>query len=240
VNWLPSLLAACVTAVVGLLTAGFVASACTGWYHISPREGAAGYFVAGVALAGAVASLVFGLIVARAAPGLARAVLLSSGAVVLAGGLGAVVAWLLADIPPTIDGHELRLEVEIRLPVDQRVPPAEIAGAPEFLLGSVVNQTRRAAEAGALKVAAARHDDGRWIVPAEARLFTSRGRRVIEARVGDALLAAFEVPLPARPGEEYEQWSGWFPQPPAGAPPWPDTRASFRFRVQRDAPSAAR
>ncbi|MBP7951612.1 MAG: class I SAM-dependent methyltransferase [Verrucomicrobiales bacterium] len=39
-----------------------------------------------------------------------------------------------------------------------------------------------------------------------------------------------------RPGVAHEQWSEWLPQPRAGEPPWPESKAAYRFRVQRILP----
>ena len=240
-NWPLSLLIALITGVVGLLLSGFTANACVDWYHISSREGAAGIFVIGLALLGGIASGVVGLIIARVVaagtdPGFGKALAVSLGLVLGIGGLVALACHGLADIPPTLEGEELRLEVEIRLPVDQKTSPKELKGEPHFELGSVVNQTRRASRTGELKVAQSRLEDGRWVLPGEVLLFTSRGQRSLDARIGDEALAGFLVPLPAHPGQEHEQWSDWGPRPPSGSPPWPDTQPSYRFRVQRIPP----
>lgn len=37
--------------------------------------------------------------------------------------------------------------------------------------------------------------------------------------------------LPSKAGTE--QWSEWLPRPRPGDPPWPDTKAPYRFRVAR-------
>lgn len=240
-NWPLSLLIALITGMVGLLVSGFTANACVDWYHISSREGASGFFVIGLALLGGIASGLIGLIIARvvsagADPSFGKALAVSLGLVLGIGGLVAVACHGLADIPPTLEGEELRLEVEIRLPLDQKTSPKELKGEPRLELGSVVNQTRRASRTGELKVAQARLEDGRWVLPGEVLLFTSRGQRSLDARIGDDVLAGFLVPVPAHPGQEHEQWSDWGPRPPADSPPWPDTQPSYRFRVQRIPP----
>lgn len=236
-----SLLAALIAGVAGLLTAGIVTSAYVDWYHVSSFEGGSGYMVLGLALLGGAGSFLAGLVFALAIaasgrPVFWRASLLSCGAILGLGVAIALVLYLLADFPPTIGGERLRLEVEIRLPASLRTPPVEMGGDPEFILGSVVNHTQRASEYGKLKLDQARMENGRWIVPAEVFLFTSRGLRSIDAKIGERSIAGFVVPLPDHPGREQEQWSGWGPQPPAGSPPWPDTEPSYRFRVQRIPP----
>ncbi len=236
-----SLLSVLIAGVVGLLTSGMVASAYVDWYRVSSFEGGSGYLVMGMALLGGVVSVFVGLAVAvffalSGRPVFWRSVLFSCGPIIALGGLVAGIFYLLADFPPTIGGEELRLEVEIRLPAEWKTHPSEMAGDPEFVLGSVANHTQRTSEYGELKLDRARLESGRWIVPAAVPLFTSRGKRSIDAKIGGRRIAEFIVPLPAHPGPAYEQWSGWGPQPPEGSPPWPDTMSSYRFRVQRIPP----
>lgn len=229
-RWFICFLVAALAGLVGLLSAGFVAAGYAQWYHVSTREGAAGFFVIEMAILGGLAAFVWGWVVAlRASPSrFWRAFGGSAGLVLIAAGLAALGFYLCADFPPKLEGAELRLEVEIRLPAGESRPTGET----EFTLGSVVNGVRRASRRGAWKLDQARQEDGRWIVPAEAFLFTSRGLRVITAEQGERMVAGFSVPLPARPGLAYQQWSDWLPRPPAGNPPWPDSKPSFRFRVQ--------
>jgi hypothetical protein len=241
VKILLSLCTALITGVVGLLTAGVVTSAYVDWYNVSSFEGASGYMIIGLALVGGVVSLVVGLVVALAMAATRRpffwwSTLATCGAILGLGGAVALVLYLLADFPPTIDGEELRLEVEIRLPTGQTVPSGESGVDSVFFLASMVDHTQRASRYGTLKLDQARMENGRWIVPAEVLLFTSRGLRSIDARIGEKSIAGFIVPLPAHPGKADEQWSGWGPQPPPGSPPWPETESSYRFRVQRIPP----
>lgn len=236
-GWLASILVALLTAGAGLLAAGVAMNACVGWYRVSSFEGKAGYAVVTVALLGGIAGLVVGLVTARLAPsgglgGFARSVgiawALVGGAALLAAG----IARALADVPPTLDGHGLRLEVEVRLPVDAKVPRADADGESYFHLHSVVRRTARKSVRGDLRLAEARVEDGRVVVPGSAPLFTQRGGRSIGFRIQGLEPFGFLVPLPTRPGPANEAWSAWGPRPP---PPdvWPDTRPSYRFRVQR-------
>lgn len=237
-NWILSFLASLVCGAVGLLTTGAVAAAYADWYQMSTREGQASFFVAGMALLGGIVCCILGFVLARVlgtedVRGFLRAAGVAIGSVVLIGAVVAGALYLLADFPPKIGGDELVLEAEIMLPAGFATAPPGFAGETEFLLGSVVNGTWRASRRGELDIAAARTEGGRWIVPAEVFLFTTRGERAIQARMAGALECAFRIPLPARPGPEFEQWSAWLPQPPAGSPSWPDSNPSYRFRVRR-------
>ncbi len=240
-SWAASFLIAFITGVFGVVVSGVVADAYTNWYHIPSRDGTASYLVVAIAVLGGLVSSLLGLIIANvvawnANPSFLKAAIISWVAVLLVNGFVALVLYLFADIPPRIDGDRLRLEIEIRLPMDQQIAPNELQGDAEFVLGSVVNQTQRAFKTGELKISQLRHENGRWIVPAEVLLFTSRGLRSISARIGEESLAEFIVPLPAYPDKQYESWSDWLPKPPDGQPPWPETNSSYRFRVQRIAP----
>lgn len=233
-NWLNSFLVAALTGVVGLFSAGLVAAAYAQWHHVTTREGAAGFMIVGVGILGGLAGGVLGLVMARvlATAGFWKATGCSLGLVLGLAALVTLLFYLLADLPPKLDGHELRLQVEIKLPAGQAKPTGEGA----FTLGSVSNQRQRAAQSGDLHLDQARRENDRWIVPAEAFLFTTRGRRVILAEVAKTNLASFIIPLPARPDSAFEQWSEWLPQPRAGDPPWPESKAAYRFRVQRILP----
>jgi hypothetical protein len=224
------------TGTLGLVCATIVASACASWYRVSTFEGAAGYFVLAIAFWGTVAGLIIGLVTVRvvaagADPGFFKALGLSWGITGGIAGVAALICWALADIPPKIDGRSLDLAVEIRLPVGETNSPASATGKSHLRLGSVVNHTQRKSEMGELKIAEARFEDGRWIIPGSVYLFTTRGKRSIDAELGGKEVAGFIVPLPARPGKNYEQWSGWEPRPRRGNPPWPETNPSYRFRV---------
>lgn len=117
---LQAALVAVPSAVVGVLAFAKLADVCVDWYHIASREGESGYFIAGVALAGGVAGLIVGAVCGWKASG--STVNLLKGlawaiAIVLA--LAAAIAglrWWKADIPPSIAGQSLRLEVQVRLP----------------------------------------------------------------------------------------------------------------------------
>ena len=66
-SWLATIFVALLTAAVGLVLGGYLASLAVGWYRVSSFEGGAGYFVVGFALLGAVVGLLLGLGVSRVA-----------------------------------------------------------------------------------------------------------------------------------------------------------------------------
>jgi hypothetical protein len=56
-SWLASFVVALLTAAVGLVLGGYLASLAVGWYRVSSFEGGAGYFVVAFALLGFVVGL---------------------------------------------------------------------------------------------------------------------------------------------------------------------------------------
>ena len=102
-SWLASFLVALLTAAVGLVLGGFIASHAVSWYRISSFEGGSGYFVVGMALLGFVAAFVIGLVASRivaasAHPGAWRAIGWSQLTVI---GIAAIIAGDRAASAPT-------------------------------------------------------------------------------------------------------------------------------------------
>lgn len=228
------------TGTLGFFVAGFYGAAYCKWYRVSTFEGAAGYVMAAIAMLGAILGLIIAGVVSRfiavdSTPGFFKGLGVSCGLVIGIAAITTVISWLLADIPPKIGGRYLNLEVEIRLPVGQTNPPTSVIKDPKLTLGSVINHKQRKSEDGELRLAEARFENGRWIVPGSVRVFTMRGRRSIYSQMGSESVQGFLVPLPARPGKKFENWSEWEPRPRGGAT-WPDTNPSYRFRVQRVLP----
>ena len=123
-SWLSTICIAVLTGVLGLFAAGFIGAGCVSWYRISGFEGKSGYFMAAIALLGGILGTIIGfatsrLLAAGAAPGFLKGLGLSWGIVLLVGGVAALVSWMLADIPPKLNGQTLELEVEIRLPAGE-------------------------------------------------------------------------------------------------------------------------
>lgn len=229
---LQAALVAVPSAVVGLLAFAKLAEACVEWYHISSREGESGYFIAGVALAGGAVGLIVGAVCGWKANG--SAVKLLKGlawaiAIVLALATAITgLCWWKADIPPSIAGQGLRLEVEIRLPAGATANALKPASS--LTLHRIESQSSYRSDDGALHIDRAEQTAGRWIVPGEAPLTGDRGKRVLELNIGDSYKQSFLLPMPARPGDESLTWSDWLPH---GTPeqPWPDSEMSYRYRV---------
>jgi hypothetical protein len=232
-NWLASIAVGILTAIAGMFAAGLVGGLLVEWYQVSSFEGGAGFFVVAVAIFGLMGSFVVGVVTSRVVaakpnPGFAKALGLSTA--IVAGILTLIAAGArLADVPPTLDGDTLFLQVELRWPASGGSDPRTMPGAGYTRLGTSTGSVVRRQENGPLFVEDARQEDGRWVVPGAVDVFTSRGQRVLEIGVGDTRLAAFMVPLPGHPRQEQRTWSDWLPRP-GDLPP---DQFTYRFRVVR-------
>jgi len=232
-SWLSSFIVAVLTSAVAGVAGGFVASACVDWYRIPAREGASGYFVVIIALLSCFAGFFGGLILSRfsGGGGFVKGLGVSSGVMVALAAVAAAIAWFVADIPPTIDGHQLDLMVEVRLPIGAP-KPGESGGYISLAAASGPGRPLGEQVTGTLGFSQAHPVDGRWIVPGAVSLFTSsRTRMLIVVLGGDNQSTGFELPLPRHPNASFEKWSAWLPEGTAQKP-WPDTNLSYRFRIQ--------
>jgi hypothetical protein len=236
-GWTASFGIALLTSVIAMVGAGIVAAVAAAWYHISSFEGGAGFFVVGLAFVGLIGGFVIGLVVSRvearrARPRFAKALGTSGGVVAVILTVIAGASWMLADIPPQIDGEELFLLAELRWPGSSPVAPDAISGVPYVRLGALSGSVTRRLESGPLFVEDARKEEGRWIVTGVVPIFTSRGGRLLDFGAGDKSIAGFIVPLPAYPSETQRQWSAWLPAARPGEPALPD-RFTYRYKVIR-------
>jgi hypothetical protein len=233
-TWLASSVVALVTAVLGLLLGGWVASLAVSWYRVSSFEGGSGYFVVAFALLGFVLGLIVGLVMSRAVAGAFelgfwRTLLASSFSIAVMAGIVGGIARAVADVAPTLDGETLLLAVEIRWPASAKESPATDTTPRRLRLYSVSNHTARNSRDGALWMEDARREDGRWIVPGAVAVYTSRGDRTIAIEPAPEGAKGFLVPLPAHPTRAQLAWSDWFPRSRDGTP-LPDD-FTMRFKV---------
>jgi len=242
-GWLSAIFNGILTAICAAVSAGLVALGCVDWYRVSSREGASGFFVVGVGLAGAMAGMVLGVVVSRVvaagpAPAFWKAAAASCGIAVGLCGVTALAAWALADIAPEWDGESLDLRVELRLPAGDTDPAGLPAEKTFFTLGSVDPSThvQRDSWRGEWRLAERRLEQGRWIVPGVVAILSARGDRTLDATFGGEKRGAFYLPLRGKPDRRFEHWSDWLPRARPDGSPWPATESSYRFRVEKHVP----
>ncbi len=237
-GWLLSLLVGVLTAIGGCLGAGFLASVCVDWYRISSREGGSGYFILFMGLFGAMAGFVVGVVGARIVAGRADATFLKALGVSL-GSAAAVLlviagfAWLGADFPPTLEGKELVVDVEVRMPAGFEPPAPDAQTAPGYVTITADGGGRRQS-LGPLRWKEARQEEGRWIVPATLDLSTTDPGKSLGVDVGKGETQYARLPLAGRPTKAEMVWSPWLTGFTRGdlAPVPPAESVSARTRVQ--------
>ena len=238
VSWSSTLLVAFIAAGVGLFVSGYLANLAVSWYRISSFEGASGYFVVFTALGGGLASFLLALVIARlmasgADPTIVKSLGLSLLCILTLGTMIGGSAWLLADIPPTLDGEPLLLIVEARWPADRTQSPAEVPGVSLLTLGTTTfSRVQRLSRNGALWKEDAHRVHGRWTVPGAVEMFTTRGTPVIEIVLGDQEREGFVLPLRSRPDQRDLEWSDWYPREGRDGPVRTNG-LTYRYRVQK-------
>jgi hypothetical protein len=208
---------------------------CARWYRVSSFEGKSGYFVVAFGLLGLLLGFVIGLgsarhLAAGPDPGFAHALGLAVAITAALLALAAGGAWLAADFPPTIDGRELALEVEVRLPAGAALPPYEEYGWHVTITGDHGDR-RQSTEA--LRRGEAVLAEGRWTIPARVWLPTA-GRHSIGVKLAGAETQYFRPDWPGPPARRDMEWGPWQQGPTAGnlAPIPPGAAVEIRTRLQ--------
>jgi len=232
--WLSLLVVPVVAAALGAFLAGAVASLAVGWYRITSREGASGYFVVFMGLLGLVAGLIIGVIACaivqpETVSRFGLAVGVSVGVIVVLALITAVTSRVLADVPPTIDGENLMLRLEVREPVANTA--ASPAGPGSVALGSLSGRTVRKSVCGPLWTEPVAGSPDFHISFGAVDIFTSRGKRLLMIDWGGRETAGHFLPLPAFPGRKFFNWSDWLPKYRAGVDA--GSRRTYRFRIQK-------
>ena len=237
-SWGSSIFVGVLTAAVGAIISGVIASLAVGWYRISSFEAGSAAFVFSFVFLGIVAGFIIGVVASRviaagADPGFLKALGTSSGVVLGIAAIVGISARSLADVPPTIDGEELMLAVEVRWPEGATTSPATLPGEPFLRLASITrSNTQRASSRGPLWTTDARLVDGRWVAPGAVDIFTTRGRLVMDIVLDSATSHGFIIPLSGSPRQDDMRWTPWYPHARPGAPPLPNG-FTYRYRVQK-------
>ena len=206
-----TLIIALITGVAGMVLAFLVADPITKAYHVSNMEGGRAMLMVFVyAPAGFLFGAVTGIVLARTShavdfAGFAKAqgmALLITVAVI--GGAGGI-AWLAADRPPRLNGKDVELELEVRMPMDTAVFNDLHAAQ---LHMSVYEHTRynRFAQ---LDLDHPEVRDGYLVVKGRASLFTRNFNRSLLVGMDTENSAVFEVRLPGSPKAADTAWTEW-------------------------------
>lgn len=234
-GWLSSIGIGVLAAAVGAVASGFVANLAVGWYRVSSREGAAGYFVVLFGLLGLVVGLITGVTVARTQgdgvePHFGTALALAMAWILSLVALVGLVAWASAEREPTFGGRGLKLRVEVRAPTGSQEPAAgDNSHVILFGAGS-------AYRTGALRVGEPRELEGKLHLCGEVDVH-ARVLRMLGIKLGSADTQYIDFALPPVPKEDQGPWSAWQPTDLMGDRSRPAAGSEFviRYRLQRRA-----
>jgi hypothetical protein len=234
-SWGLSILTGLITAAACALAAGWVANLCMSWYRVSNFEGAAGYGVIALGLLGLLFGLVTGIATARlAGPGFLKGQGIALGVALGVVALVGLVARLGADFPPTVDGEELSLQVELRCPrgvePEQPTEPSPSQTACRATALGAGNHRQRLAY-GKVDWQGARQEDGQWIIGCEVYLHTSRNM-LVGLKVNAANDYEFMLPKPARWSRQEFEWGAWRADRILQEVGKPKPEFTYRFRLR--------
>ena len=236
-GWLLSLTSAVIAAIAGCALAFYIGEKCVTWYRISSFEGGSGYAVIAMALGGLVAGFLVGLTVSKSfGTGFLHGTGLALAAVAAVSGVVYLLARLGGDVPPELNGDRLHLQVEMRMAPGWQPSHLAQAGQNNCLLTSLGggNQRRRP-RYGNIDFKTATQQDGRWIVPCQVPIHSTRAPLLVGLQLGKKTDLEFVSPLPSQPTAANEQWTPWSSTGfahPVGQPQI--TGYEYRVRVKRD------
>ena len=249
VSSLSTALVSLLTAVVGCAAGLFLGTLCVGWYRISDREGLSGFFIVSIGLVGIVVGAGVGVVCSRfvgagLGPAFLRSLGLSLGALGLLFAVVIAVCRFGADIPPTIAGKGLDLELEVRFPPGRPRPVAQKAvdgERPPWHVTVTAQSGERRQSLGPLRPGDAFQVDGRWVVSGETALTTSDRGKTVGLSLGSGTPQYFLLRLRSRPTRGDMEWSPWLTDPYSGkkTPIPPGETVEIRYRVRLNGEPAA-
>src|SRR5207248_2231609 len=140
--------------------------------------------------------------------------------------------WVGADHPPKIDGKNLALDFELKIPPAIQLP-AELS---DYNVRASLYANNRDNRYAKIDINSIRKIEGFTIIPGTAELMSSSANRQLLASIGNEPGPSqfVEINLPARPRKENEEWSNWtFATEHADLTPVADPeRISVRYRVR--------
>ena len=232
-GWLLSFLSAVIAAVAGCALAFYIGEKCVTWYRISSFEGGSGYAVVFMAFGGLIAGFLVGFTVAKSfGTGFLHGTGLALAAVAAISGVVYALARMGGDVPPELNGDTIHLQVEMRMPPGWQ--PSHLAQAGQndcFLTSLGGGNQRRRPRYGNIEFKEAIQQDGRWIVPCDIPIHSTRSPLLVGLQLGKKTDLEFVSPLPSQPTAANEQWTAW------SSTGFSQTQTSgyeYRLRVQRD------
>ena len=230
---------ALITAVVGMFLAIFASDYLTRLYHVSDMEGQRGMTVIFLfAPLGIIVGFVVGIVTALLArwPGFKGFVKAQGLSILITIAFAAVVSglcWMGADHPPKIDGKNLTLDFELKIPPAISLPDE----LNDYNIRASLYANNRDNRYAKIDIRSITKADGSTIVPGSAELISSSANRSLLAHVGNEPTASQFIELknlPATPRKQNDAWSEWITATQyADLKPVPEPeRMSVRYRVR--------
>ena len=224
------------TGLVGLVLAGLAGDTVTRLHRVSDFEGARAYLVVFLlAPAGALLGVIVAVLCARrVVPGqLSSLVVQEAWALAITAGIvGAAfgLAWLTAERPLAIDGRDVILELEIRVPAHLVGAEGEGGIRVSLYAGSKDNASVD------LDRDAVRREAQHLVFPGRARLRSRAARRSLLVGLSPTPAQVVDLPLEASPTAPSAAWSPWLAARADArlAPVAPADAVEVRYRVAVD------
>lgn len=209
-TWLLSLVHAVLGAAAGFFGMAGIGSLWIRWFRVPTGQSNAGYFVFFLAIAGGIVGAIIGFVASRvAADGsnahFVRGLGYTAAASAISLALVLAVSWLVADLPPTIDGRRLLIEVEIRTP--PVTPLVEKAGYQPGI--SLFNNKQKAYGFNTDYGSTVRPDGDRQIVTTRVELGSSAATRYLYVAWSEGCQFDVLLRLPGKPTKAQFEWGEW-------------------------------
>ena len=228
-----------ITAVVGMFLAIFASDYLTRLYHVSDMEGQRGMAVIFLfAPLGLVVGFLIGVIAALRTRwsgfvGFIKTQGLSILIMIAIGGAVSGLLWLGADKPPKIDGKELVLEFELKIPPAIQIPEE----LNNYTIRASLYANNKDNRHASIDLKSITKQDSYVIVPGTVALISHSANRSLFISIGNEPSASQFIDLktlPAAPRKENETWSDWtLATQRADLTPVPEPeRIAGRYRVR--------
>lgn len=221
-GWSNAFLSAAITALAGSALTFFLAGRLLRWSNGTGGNHDDSQFLAFVTIVCFLVSLPVGLIFAKmGSVGFLHATARSVAVVVAVVGALYLLTRGSLDVAPEIDGDTLELHVELRPPQTWQPSNSALAGNNSCSLLSPSGAVRSRPSHGAVNLDLAIQTANRWTIPCQVSLHSSRTPLRLQMQLGHEPIVEFNLPLPAYPTAQHEQWSGWR-----------DTLSGYSYRVK--------
>jgi MFS family permease len=228
-----------ITAVAGLFLGAIAGDYITRMLHVSEMEGGRGMMVVFVcaplgAMVGGIVGLIVAILMKR--PGWGGFLSALGLAVLIVGAIAGFLCGILylgSDKPPKIDGRNLTLDFELRIPASVKIPEQPDG----YFIRVSLYESNRQNRYGFIDWNSIVRGPDQTTISGTADLLTHSSNRSLLASVGNEPIGSqfFDVKIPSVPRKEDENWSDWIAATQrADLTPVPETeRFSIRYRVRK-------